>query len=135
MRIIDWNKESPLAALSLPALSSNPCCDPLDMAFCNIRVVCLLDVFMLCTAIGVCLPWSIIGEMYVCLVPICSVSFLFVTQVAMFVCFIAFSGMISFSLVGWFLTKLLSLCVSIFPFVMFTVVNIFPLICPCYWYS
>ena len=55
---------SPLAALILPALSSNPCCDPLDMAFCNIRGVSLLDVFMLCTAMGLCLIWSIIGEMY-----------------------------------------------------------------------
>ena len=41
----------------------------------------------------------------------------FVTQVAIFVCIIAFSSMISFSLIGLFLTKLLSLYVSIFHFI------------------
>ena len=57
---------------------------PLEIAFCNIIVVCLLAVSMLSAAVGVGLLLSMLGA-------VCFLVHFFITQVAIFI-FVAFIG-------------------------------------------
>ena len=69
--IIELNRQLPSAAFSIPAFVSRPWCMPLEIAFCNILVVCLLAVSILR------LLWVLVF-FCLCLV-VCTFSFPFVS--------------------------------------------------------